>query len=400
MNNKTSTLTAERPARAGLNGAGPPEAAQAAKPRRRRGNMSGVRAIIVSEQEMHFEEFKVPREPEGEEVLVRIERTIISAGTELANYTGLDPDTRRPNKWCTYPWNPGYGGIGRVLAVGPDVKRFEPGDRVYSRFQHANVALIDSSKQFCVKVPEKLDSTTAAFVRMGNVAITAYQRANVNMGNAVAVMGLGLVGNLAGQFFRIGGQRVIGMDLSERRRALAEQTGFYATVDPSRYALSRNLLARLKALNNDAPPRAIVEAVGDSRLIELGIKLVSPNGQVIMLGTPRAPYETNCTPFLDMAHRRGISIVGALEWTIPLLKKQSPGNTTESNAELILRLIESGQLQVAPLLSHVIAPSDLDSAYQGLLHRKDEYLGVVVDWENYPAPTANYVFHGRRPRRK
>ena len=45
-------------------------------------------------------------------------------------------------------------------------------------------------------------------------------------------------------------------------------------------------------------------------------------------------------------HLQAIKIIGALEWTIPLLKRQSPGNTTESNAELILRLIESGQVGV------------------------------------------------------
>src|SRR5947209_9714536 len=93
-----------------------------------RNSITGIRAVIISEQELRFEEFKTPRYPGGTCVLAKAERTIISAGTELANYTGLDPDTRRPNRWCTYPWNPGYGGIARVLAVGPDVKDIEPGD--------------------------------------------------------------------------------------------------------------------------------------------------------------------------------------------------------------------------------------------------------------------------------
>jgi len=351
--------------------------------------LAAVRAVIVSEQEMHFEEFRVPREPAGAEILVRLERTIISAGTELANYTGLDPDTRTPGRWCTYPWNPGYGGIGRVEAAGP-AARFPVGERVYGRFHHANWAVLDTASQYCVRVPDSLDSTTAAFARMGNVAITAQQRACVELGDTVAVIGLGLVGNLAGQFFRAAGQRVIGLDLSARRRALAEETGFAATVNPADHSRPEDLRARLEELTGTGAPRAIVEAVGDSRLIELGLKLCAQNGQVILLGTPRAPYETNCTPMLDMAHRRGISIVGALEWTIPLLKLQSPGHSTESNAELILRLIEAGELRVRPLLTHVVAPSELDSAYQGLLHRKDDYLGVVVDWENHPAPAPDW----------
>src|SRR5437763_8095067 len=171
--------------------------------------MQGIRASIVSEQTLRFEPFQLPDTPEKSEVLVRVERTIISAGTELANYTGLDPDTRIPGRWCTYPWAPGYGGIGRIIAAGPDVKGLKAGDRIYGRFHHGNIEELDSDSQFCVKVPDSLDSTTAAFARMGNVAISAYQRSNVRMLDGVVVIGLGLVGNLAGQFYRIGGQRVI-----------------------------------------------------------------------------------------------------------------------------------------------------------------------------------------------
>lgn len=349
-----------------------------------------VRAIITSEQELHFEAFEVPAIPDGHNITVQLERTIISAGTELANFTGLDSDTRIPGRWCTYPWNPGYGGIGRIMSVGPEAARFQVGDRVYGKFHHASHALMDTDTQYCVKVSDCVDSTTAAFARMANVAITAFQRANVTLGNTVAVTGLGLVGNLAGQFFRIAGTRVIGIDPSATRRALAEEAGIHATVDPTQYVSPDLLGDRLKELGGGSPPRVVVEGVGDTRLIEQSIKLVAPNGQVILLGTPRAPYETNATLMLDMVHRRGISIVGALEWTIPLLKKQTPGYSTESNAELILGLIASGDLRVKPLCSHVVAPGDLNEAYQGLLHRKDEYVGVVLDWENNPAPTADW----------
>jgi threonine dehydrogenase-like Zn-dependent dehydrogenase len=256
---------------------------------------------------------------------------------------------------------------------------------VYAKLNHATNAVVDTNTQFCVRVPDELDSTTASFVRMGNVAISALQRASVKMGDSVAVIGLGLVGNLAGQFFRISGQRVIGVDLAAHRRELALQTGFHAAVAPG-----DSLTDELKAANFGLMPKVVVEAVGDSRLVEQGIKLVANNGQVILLGSPRATYETNCTPMLSMTHLRGISLVGALEWTIPLLKKQSPGNTTESNAELILRLIASGDLNVKPLLSHVLPPSELNNAYQGLLHNKDAYLGVVIDWENHSPPIPDW----------
>ena len=57
-----------------------------------------------------------------------------------------------------------------------------------------------------------------------------------------------------------------------------------------------------------------VDVAAALRLIEQAVRLVAPGGQVILLGTPRAPYDTNCTPMLAMAHRRGLDIKGALEW--------------------------------------------------------------------------------------
>src|SRR5205823_8573396 len=101
---------------------------------------------------------------------------------------------------------------GRVLAAGPEVAAPEPGQRVYGIFNHATHALVDTAKRLCVPVPEGLDPTFASFTRMVNVAITAYRRAQAALGDGVLVIGLGLVGNLAGQFFARAGQRVIGMD--------------------------------------------------------------------------------------------------------------------------------------------------------------------------------------------
>src|SRR5436309_7083088 len=127
--------------------------------------MRAVRASIYAEQKVGFETFDLPDEPTGTQVLIKVDRTIVSAGTELANYTGLDPDTRVPGMWCAYPWRPGYGGIGRVVATGPNAS-FKLGERLYGFFNHASYQLEDASERMLVRVPEGLDSTTAIMARM------------------------------------------------------------------------------------------------------------------------------------------------------------------------------------------------------------------------------------------
>src|SRR5262249_11763498 len=130
--------------------------------------------------------------------------------------------------------------------------------------------------------------------------------------------------------------------------------------------------------------------VGDSRIVEQAVQLVASGGQVILLGSPRAPYEADWTPVLSMVHKRGIDIKGALEWIVPPLKRRRPGGTTETNAGAIMQMLVDGSLDVAPLCTHVLPPEDLDCAYQGLLHQKDAYVGVVLDWQNNPPPEVTH----------
>lgn len=338
--------------------------------------MKGIRARIVGERTLRFEPHDWP-DPSDDEILVRVERTIISAGTELSIYTGLESETRVKGTWCCYPWTPGYGGIGRVVAAGAKVKRLKEGDRVYGTFNHATLALVNTREKLAIKVPDGLDLNEAIFTRMASVSITAMHKAAVGLGDTVLVIGLGLVGNLCGQFFALNGQRTLGLDPVRHRRELAESCGFHATLDPS-----EELPERIAALSHGRGARVVVDAVGSSALVHQGIELAARGGQVILLGTPRADHETNVTPHLARVHRQGIDLIGALEWLYPLLKRSDLGHaiTIEGNAERIMELIGEGKLKVKPLLSHFIHPLELDEAYRGLLERKEEYLGVVLDW--------------------
>ena len=44
--------------------------------------------------------------------------------------------------------------------------------------------------------------------------------------------------------------------------------------------------------------------------------------------------------------------------------------------------IADGRLKLKPLITQVMAPGQIKAAYDGLLHKKDEYVGVVLKWKN------------------
>ena len=82
--------------------------------------LSGPGLVFVGERDCKVEEAQVDEKLLGPgEVVVDLEVSIISAGTEVANFTGLDPRTRIPGSWNEYPHRPGYGAVGKIVAVGP-----------------------------------------------------------------------------------------------------------------------------------------------------------------------------------------------------------------------------------------------------------------------------------------
>src|ERR671932_2771650 len=97
--------------------------------------MRGRGIVFTARERAELEAVEIdPSDLRPGEALVRAEYSIISAGTEGASYTNLMPQTppiyrARP---VIYPARTGYGHVGGVLAVGPEVTKIHPGDRVLS----------------------------------------------------------------------------------------------------------------------------------------------------------------------------------------------------------------------------------------------------------------------------
>ena len=71
-----------------------------------------------------------------DELLIETEWTFISSGTELANYTGVEPQVWQEDGWCKYPWRSGYANVGTVRAKGSEAVRADVGQRVFTYAKH------------------------------------------------------------------------------------------------------------------------------------------------------------------------------------------------------------------------------------------------------------------------
>jgi len=227
-----------------------------------------------------------------------------------------------------------------------------------------------------LKAPLDIDKKLILLTRLATIGLTSIRVSSVTPGNIVVVIGLGLVGNFAAQLFQIAGAKVIGVDLSNKRLELARKAGIAYILNPSNCSVKEKVLE----LTNGKGADIAVDAVGDSRVVLQAAELVRKMGEVIILGTPRASYKTNITQLLRMVHLNWITLKGALEWCFPLYKTFGSKYSYEENSLYIWQLLKEKKLYTEKFITHIIQPKDFKEAYEGLLNKKDEYLGVVVDW--------------------
>ena len=315
-------------------------------------------------------------------VVVEAETTVISSGTELSIYSALAPGVHNPDSWNAYPYRPGYGLVGRVLAVGEDVNRVEVGDRVFCFGQHASHQIYNMASgkpvRSIFKVDEDLAAEQLVMLRMAMVAYHAPQITQCNPGDTVAVFGLGIVGNMAAQLYRQAGLNVIGIDPVKSRCDIARSVGIETVVDVA----PEYQLEAIHDLTNGQGAQVCVEAVGHSAIINASIAACADFGQVILLGSPRAPYEANMTEAFRHIHLRWLTVRGALEWRLPAYDGLGIPHSVESNLRRLIYSLRHQQLNVDAVTSHIIKPSELPTAYDGLLNHKENYLGIVIDWRS------------------
>ena len=310
-----------------------------------------------------------------EQALVAAEYSIVSAGTEGAGFTGLIEEM--PGRDATYPRRTGYGHLGDVVAIGEDVTMCEPGDRVLSFSNHASYVKADTSRM-ALPVPTDVAGEHLVFARMAGVGISALRSSSVQPGDTVVIIGMGLVGNFAAQLFSLAGADVLVADRSADRLERAAACG----LDRSVCCDAADLAEPVMDWTDGAGADVVVEAIGNSAVINEAVFLARRHGEVILLGSPRAREHLDVTPMLLHLHLEAIRMIGALEWRWPMHPTERARDLL-TNYQQLVGWIADGDLTVEPLLTHVASPEACQTVYDGLTKHQDEYLGAVFDWRSY-----------------
>jgi 2-desacetyl-2-hydroxyethyl bacteriochlorophyllide A dehydrogenase len=343
------------------------------------------RELVITEPgQISLVDVELSADLQPHEVLVRAAHSIVSPGTETALFSGLAARMPHIGRDQHYPTWTGYGHVGEVLAIGDRVTACSPGDTVLSFSHHASLVKASSSVMatptrvprppMTLPIPDGLTSRAAVFARMAGVSIAAVRASSVHPGDKVLVIGLGIVGNLAAQLFSLAGAEVLACDLSAFRRNIAVRCGIERVVG------ANELEDAVAEWTQGRGARVVVEGTGVASVTEQAVACCAMHGEVILLGSPRAPAVMDVTPLLLRVHLQAIKLIGALEWTWPLEQAPMGLASIVENHRQILGWISDGKLVAGPLLTDLASPRDCQRIYQVLNESKDQHVAAVFDW--------------------
>src|SRR5918912_314088 len=198
--------------------------------------MHARQAVILEPYQVAVRAADLP-DPAPNQVLVKTEVSAVSAGTELAVYTGTHQWLKDPTlpEW-KFPFRPGYSAAGTVVAVGSAVTGWRPGDRVSYPGNHASGELLTLGHERgrLWKLPERLEADRAAWACVARYGMGAAIRPGVTLGRSAAVLGLGIIGQFSLRcLLAAGAHPVVGIDGVRMRREAARAAGADHVIDPA-----------------------------------------------------------------------------------------------------------------------------------------------------------------------
>jgi predicted dehydrogenase/threonine dehydrogenase-like Zn-dependent dehydrogenase len=340
-------------------------------------------------------------------VLVRTSASLVSAGTErakveVARESLLGKARRRPdqvrqimdrvrseglkstveavrNRLETL--SPlGYCAAGRVEEVGGRVSDLSPGDLVACGGEEAaHAELLAVPGNLCCGIPDGVDLVSASFTTLGAIALQGFRQADVRLGERVAVVGLGLVGQLTARIAHAAGCEVMGIDLEEWRVEAARKAGVF---DVAR------LRRDVGGSDGDSWDAVLVTAAapGSSDPASLAVELARDRGTIVIVGDVgleldrRAMYAKELELRLARSYGPGRYDVEyeqrGLDYPVSYVRWTERRNMGE-----FLRLLAENRVHVDDLVTHRFAIDRADEAFSVLTDREEKAQAVVIEYE-------------------
>jgi predicted dehydrogenase len=281
----------------------------------------------------------------------------------------------------------GYSSAGVVVEVGAGVRGLEPGDAVAcAGGGHANhAAIVSIPRNLCAKVPAGVPLEAAAFSTIGAIALHGVRLARVALGERVAVIGCGLVGQLTCRLLRTAGAVVSALDIDEERVRTATGAG----ADHGMIADEQAAARIMELTGGMGVDQVIVTAASSSaEPLRLASAIARDRGTIVLVGAVPIEFARAALYDKELVFRvsrsygpgrydpeyeeRGLDYpIGFVRWT------------QQRNMECVLELQARGRLAVIDLIDEIVPVEEAERAYARLVGDRQEVPrgGIVLSFE-------------------
>jgi predicted dehydrogenase/threonine dehydrogenase-like Zn-dependent dehydrogenase len=344
--------------------------------------------------------------PQTGQALVKVAASLVSAGTERmmakniveqarsrpdlvkqvidkARREGLANTARSVFNRLDQPMAPGYSSAGTIVALGANMEGFKVGQRVACAgagyASHAEYNLVP--RNLLTPLPDHVDFESAAFTTLGAIALHGFRLAEPQLGENIAVIGMGLLGLLTAQIAVAAGCNLLGIDVDASRIALASSLGLQAVRREEAVDASAAFTA-----NRGFDEVIICADTSSNDPVELAAAIARDRARVVATGAvgltfPRKSYFEKEISFINSRsygpgrydpnyeeHGNDYPI-GFVRWT------------EGRNFEAIVDLMAKGQLNVKPLITHRFDIAEATQAYEVITGKTSEsFLGVLLTY--------------------
>ena len=297
----------------------------------------------------------------------------------------------------------GYSSAGEVLEVGSEVTGIRPGDRVACAGSHAEIVCVPEN--LCVRLPLDADLMFASYNTLGAIALQGIRQADLRIGESCAVIGLGLLGQLACLMLRASGVRTFGIDVNRFVVELARKHACDHTWCRSEAGIASQIFDLTGGVGVDA----VVITAGTSSLdpINFAGEIARKKGRVVVVGAvptgfDREPHWYKKELELRMScsygpgrydpnyEEKGIDYPAAyVRWT------------EKRNMQAFQELVHSGRIDLGYLTTHELPLEEAPKAYDMIVSRSEPFLGIVLKYDvRKPTARAKVDIRPVRPEAK
>jgi predicted dehydrogenase/threonine dehydrogenase-like Zn-dependent dehydrogenase len=279
----------------------------------------------------------------------------------------------------------GCSSAGVVIAAGKNITDINVGDRVAcaggEKANHAEVVAVP--RNLVALIPEAVSFEEAAFTTLGAIAMHGIRRAERQFGETVAILGVGLLGQLAVQIAKAGGYRVIAIDSRANRVDLASRMGADLGLVVGKDDVERRVLYYTDGTGADAV--IIYAGASSSEPVNQAMRIARKKGRIVVVGDVgmelerQVFYEKELDFLISRSYgpgrydpvyeEKGIDYpFGYVRWT------------ENRNMRAFLDLLNDKKIDVKPLIEAIFSIEEARKAYE-LIGSEKRPLGVLLKYD-------------------